>query len=105
MLANMPMPMDWQGSIIYFKLVGWADKSVVAQNQVDMDLISHNSTCDICSQTTNYLVNRFKSRCFSLFLACLYIFCKCKSTLLINKFIQTRDVELYLNLMIFLHNT
>ena len=29
------------------KLVDWADKSVVAQNQVEMGLVSQNSTYDV----------------------------------------------------------
>ena len=36
------------------KPVGWADKLVVAQNQVEMDLISHNSTRDVPTAVLSY---------------------------------------------------
>ena len=47
MFLNRPPPKKWWGSIISIKLVDWADKSLVVQNKVEMNLISHNSTSDI----------------------------------------------------------
>ena len=44
--------MKWQGLIISIKPVGWAYKSVVAQKQVEMELISHNSTGNIARSGT-----------------------------------------------------
>ena len=37
------------------KLVDLADKSMVVQNKVEMNLISHNSTCDI-TRNANYFI-------------------------------------------------
>ena len=42
--TNRPTPMNWLGSIISIKPVDWADKSEVAQIQVELDLTSHNSS-------------------------------------------------------------
>ena len=36
------------GFNIYNQQIDWAKKSVVAQNQVEMDLVSYNSTCNMC---------------------------------------------------------
>ena len=63
--TNRQLPMNWQGSIISNKPVGWADKSVVAQNQVEMDLISYNSICTKCGSSRCVLCKVFALGRFS----------------------------------------
>ena len=53
-------------SIISIKPVAKADRSVVAKNQVEMDLISHNSTCDLGVQPQGHFNSAAKDL-YSLF--------------------------------------